>query len=481
MRIGEQAKVDLYLSYTANKAIKVQWPSIGDTITEKIEVVSVSSIDTTFPDKSNSTKILQHQQIIVSVYDSGYYAIPGFKFIVNDDTAHPLYTKPLFLEVHTVPTDTSATKIKDIKSPLEEPFNWEWYIDYLYGITVLLAIILATVIITAYVVKRRSVKVIEPDKPKVPAHIVALATLEKIRQESVWQEGKVKEYYSAISDSVRLYIEDRFGVFALESTTDEIMTAFRSQVVDRESKDKLQQLLMLSDLVKFAKQFPIEAEHHFTLQNAFDFVNGTKREEEVQLDETGTTILDGTSPGHFQNPVNHSQNTSSTVNAERKYQPLQENIKTENISYLKEPGSNKTKGINKVLLIALIVIGFIIVFLASYYVINKLVSGSPDGEEISQTNQNYPVMINSETRLDSMVVGDDNTTKYFNTLVNVMYGQIDVDAVKDQIRPTIISSIKTSPEYKDLRERSGIVQFQYNDRTGRPLFLISISPEDYLN
>jgi hypothetical protein len=53
--------------------------------------------------------------------------------------------------------------------------------------------------------------------------------------------------------------------------------------VDKESKEKLQQLLMLSDLVKFAKQFPIEAEHNFTLQNAFDFVNGTKREDVVTL------------------------------------------------------------------------------------------------------------------------------------------------------------------------------------------------------
>jgi hypothetical protein len=87
---------------------------------------------------------------------------------------------------------------------------------------------------------------------------------------------------------VRLYIEERFHVNALESTTDEIMTAFRSQVVDRDSKDRLQQLLMLSDLVKFAKQFPIESEHNFTLQNAFDFVNGTKREEEITLPQQAT-------------------------------------------------------------------------------------------------------------------------------------------------------------------------------------------------
>ncbi len=113
----------------------------------------------------------------------------------------------------------------------------------------------------------------------------ALASLERIKEQQIWKENKVKEYYSEISDTIRLYIEERFQVHALESTTDEIMTAFRSQVVDKESKDKLMQLLMLSDLVKFAKQFPIEIEHNLTLQNAFDFVNTTKREEVVILPE----------------------------------------------------------------------------------------------------------------------------------------------------------------------------------------------------
>jgi hypothetical protein len=37
--------------------------------------------------------------------------------------------------------------------------------------------------------------------------------------------------------------------------------------------------------VKFAKMTPIEVEHNLTLQNAFDFVNGTKREDVVTLPE----------------------------------------------------------------------------------------------------------------------------------------------------------------------------------------------------
>jgi hypothetical protein len=286
MRIGEQVKVDLYLSYDAKlKNLEVHWPSVGDTLTGKVEVVSVSAIDTTFPNKTNSSRVFQHQQILVSVYDSGFFAIPPFKFVVDNNQLDSLYTNPLFLEVHTVPTDTSATKIKDIKQPFDEKFNWKWYLKYIYWALGIIAAVLLIVFLTLYFNRKNRKVFIEPEKPKVPAHITALAELEKIKQEAVWKEGRAKEYYSQISDTVRLYIEDRFGLNALESTTDEIMKAFRTQVVDKESKDKLQQLLTLSDLVKFAKMTPIEHEHEFTLQHAFDFVNGTKREEVVTLPE----------------------------------------------------------------------------------------------------------------------------------------------------------------------------------------------------
>ncbi|MEI8135843.1 MAG: hypothetical protein WCH21_00790, partial [Bacteroidota bacterium] len=291
IRIGEQVKLDLYVAYDASKQdLKIQWPSIGDTITGKVEVISISQIDTTIPDKNNPNIFQQHQQILVSAYDSGYFAIPGFKFIVNDDTTRPFFTQTLLLEVHTVPTDTSATKLKDIKPPFEEKFNWKWYLDYIYWGIGILIFILAVILITVYFTKRNKNVFVEPEKPKIPAHITALASLEKIKHEQVWKEGNVKEYYSSISDTLRLYIEERFNVNALESTTDEIMKAFRTQVVDKQSKEKLEQALTLSDLVKFAKLTPIEDEHKFTLQNAFDFVNGTKREDEITLVEPKINI-----------------------------------------------------------------------------------------------------------------------------------------------------------------------------------------------
>jgi hypothetical protein len=289
IRIGEQVKLDVFLTYNPNvKSFKINWPRIGDTLTGKVEVISVSDIDTTMPDKSNPNLIQQHQQLLISAYDSGYFAIPPFKFILDNDTLNPYLTEALLLEVHTVPTDTSLTTTKDIKEPFGEPFNWRWYKEYIYWGVAALVFVIGLTSFIYYYNKKRKQKIVEPEKPKVPPHITALATLEKIKEEQIWREQKVKEYYSAITDAVRLYIEDRFGIPALESTSDELLTIMRSQVIDPVSKEKLKQMLVLADFVKFAKMIPLEQEHQMTLQHAFDFVNGTKREDVIVIEEASS-------------------------------------------------------------------------------------------------------------------------------------------------------------------------------------------------
>jgi hypothetical protein len=289
IRIGEQTRLDIYLNYNAKleKNLSIEWPSFEDTIIKQIEVLSVTKIDTTFPDKNNPNLIQQHMQLLITSFDSGYYAIPSFKFIINKDTANKKLTELLMLEVLSVPTDTSITKVKDIKAPFDEPFDWHWYLPYVYwGLAILVALIILIIVIRK-LTKKGPIEIVIDDTPKIPAHITALETLEKIKQEAIWKENKTKEYYSAIADTVRLYIEERFKINALELTSDEVIKVFKSQVVDTESKAKLTQILTLSDFVKFAKQIPIEVEHTLTLNNAFDFVNGTKREELTNNENKG--------------------------------------------------------------------------------------------------------------------------------------------------------------------------------------------------
>jgi hypothetical protein len=49
--------------------------------------------------------------------------------------------------------------------------------------------------------------------------------------------------------------------------------------MDEQNKTNLRQLLMLSDLVKFAKEKPTDNENNEVLNNAFDFVKTTKNDE----------------------------------------------------------------------------------------------------------------------------------------------------------------------------------------------------------
>lgn len=284
IRIGAQTKLDIYLNYDAStqKNLDVVWPVIEDTLKKGIEVLNITKIDTTIPNKNKPNFIQQHIQLTVTSFDTGAYYIPPFKFIINKDTANPLLTGPLHLIVKTVATDTSLTKIKDIKPPYDEPFNWRWYLPYAYIALAILAAIIILIIVLKKLKKNKPEEIII-EQPKIPAHIAALETLEKIKQDAVWKDNKTKEYYSSIADTVRLYIEERFNINALELTSDEIIKIFKSQVVDSESKSKLNQILTLSDFVKFAKQIPIEAEHSLTLNNAFDFVKGTMRDDPMTI------------------------------------------------------------------------------------------------------------------------------------------------------------------------------------------------------
>ena len=282
IRIGEQTKLDIYVRYdaSATKNLHIEWPVIEDTLKKEIDVVNITKIDTTIPDKKNPHVVQQRIQLTITSFDSGYYAIPPFKFIINKDTANPLVTEPLLLTVNTMPTDTAFAKIKDIKPPHDEPFDWKWYLPYIYWSLAVIAGVLILVIILVKLSRRKPAEVPVVDHtPKIPAHVTAFESLEKIKADAIWKENRTKEYYSAIADTIRLYIEQRFNINALELTSDEILHIFKSQVVDQESKHKLRQILTLSDFVKFAKQIPIEAEHTLTLNNAFDFVSGTLREE----------------------------------------------------------------------------------------------------------------------------------------------------------------------------------------------------------
>ena len=110
----------------------------------------------------------------------------------------------------------------------------------------------------------------------MPAHVVALNDIEKIKSDGSWRvSGDTKEYYTALTDTLRIYLNERFGFNATEMTTGEIIDTLL-KIKDKESIRELQELLVMADLVKFAKYNPPMNENDRNLVAAIDFVNSTK-------------------------------------------------------------------------------------------------------------------------------------------------------------------------------------------------------------
>ena len=123
-------------------------------------------------------------------------------------------------------------------------------------------------------------------------HQKAMKEIEQIKADKMVSAENPKEYYTKLTDTLRKYIEERYGFSAMEMTSTEIIDRLMS-TDDKQSLDELRQLFMTADLVKFAKYSTMINENDANLVNAIDFINQTKLEnqpvEEIQKPQLSET------------------------------------------------------------------------------------------------------------------------------------------------------------------------------------------------
>jgi hypothetical protein len=105
---------------------------------------------------------------------------------------------------------------------------------------------------------------------------MALQKLEELRLAKVWQQGRIKEYYTSLTDITREYFEGRYFFDAMEMTTDEILEALDRQNINKGAINKIKGAFELADLAKFAKALPTPLENDLCLNHCVDFVKETK-------------------------------------------------------------------------------------------------------------------------------------------------------------------------------------------------------------
>ena len=269
--IGQQTKI--HLEIAADKSQPIQIPMISDTLMTGVEVLGISKIDTT--DLGNNRMQMKYDYLITA-FDSAVYLLPPFQVISGADTA---YSTELALKVSTLPVDTASGQFYDIKGIRTPSFV---LMDYLPGILLILAII-ALVALVGFIVYRiinkKSLVTFKKEEPYIPPHIRAIRKLDAIKGEKLWQSGKVKEYHSEITDTLRKYIEERYGIGAMEMTSGEILADIKEHDETKSVYDNLKQILILADFVKFAKYRSLPDENESSMSNAYLFVDKTKPEE----------------------------------------------------------------------------------------------------------------------------------------------------------------------------------------------------------
>ena len=97
----------------------------------------------------------------------------------------------------------------------------------------------------------------------------------------------------------------------------------------------------------------------------------------------------------------------------------------------------------------------------------------------NEFNKSCPMMLDSETRLDNVTALPDKHFQYTYTLVNLTKETIDTLQLKSVLTPSIINSIKTSPQMKFIRDNEMTLNYYYKDKDGNYLFHIPISPQQY--
>lgn len=165
--------------------------------------------------------------------------------------------------------------LRDIKGPLSlsSHFNFLLFLKILIVLAIL-------VVLWMYFKKRKKMP---PVIPKRSAHEIAYEQLERLKAKDYIRQGRVKEYYSEISDIIRHYLENRFLLKAPEMTTDEFLFYVRDygRLIEAH-KALLKEFLVACDLVKFAKYIPSTVEVDAIFVSAKKLVDETKEDIPVK-------------------------------------------------------------------------------------------------------------------------------------------------------------------------------------------------------
>lgn len=262
----------------------------ADTLTSSVEIAFKTAGDTT--DLGNN-RIQINRDFVLQAFDSGQYVLPPIQYVMGTDT---FITNPLSLKVMPVAVDSLKT-VHDYKPVEDVPFRLFDYVpdfisDY-WWVYLLIAIILLAGLFVYYKWLRKGQIPLMPKKKVLPPYEEAIAKLEVLSAKQLWQSGQAKAYFTELTDILRVYIDRRFGINAVEMTSTQIIDQLYKNAETKLVHEQVSKILEIADYVKFANMMPLPDDNELAFRRAVNFVNDTKPApvaeadaEEADEDET---------------------------------------------------------------------------------------------------------------------------------------------------------------------------------------------------
>ena len=250
-----------------------------DTLQAMVEIAARPKPDTV--DLGND-RVQINRDIIIQSFDSGMYTLPPLAYVVGHDT---FATSPITLKVLPVRVD-SLKDIHEIKPVEPVPFKLlDWVPDFIADYWWAWLLLLLLLVAGAYAYfhwYRRGINPLKPARKRLPAYDEAMMNLQALKARQLWQNGQEKEYFTGLTDILRVYIDRRFHVNAVEMTSSQIIDTLKRNEETRAVNEQLSLILEMADFVKFAQARPLADDNEVAYQRAVNFVETTKPIEDVQ-------------------------------------------------------------------------------------------------------------------------------------------------------------------------------------------------------
>ncbi|NLP10532.1 protein BatD [bacterium] len=286
INIGDVITYSVIITHDAD--VHLEQPSPGKNLGQ-FEIRGYQVV----PPRPVGRQIVSRTDYQISTFDVGEFDIPSLRVYYRtgqDTTLHHLRTEVITITVASLNPNEKGD-IRDIKPPMTPPRDLKRIVLAVCAVVILLSLFGLG---WWYYRRRKQGQPLLPvrEKPRRPAHEIALEALAELEASDWLAVERIKDYYVAVSEIIRRYVSDRYFIDAMEMTTSQLMSRLQEHHLDQEPQTLLQSLLELSDLVKFAKYIPAPEVQQQTVPQARAFVHATK----LVLEEPEPAAAEAASP-----------------------------------------------------------------------------------------------------------------------------------------------------------------------------------------